>query len=82
MSDREQHALRGPVRQWVAETVYAGAKAADGSQVPESRFRHVAEYTLEGQITAIHILNSDVDRPYRFANVSVSAIVTGGTALT
>jgi len=59
MTDREQHELRGPVRSWVTETIYGGAIAADGTQVPESRFRYGTEYSLEGRIAATHHLNSD-----------------------
>jgi len=59
MTDREQHELRGPVRSWVTETIYAGAIAADGTEVPESRSRYGTEYSLEGRIAATHHLNSD-----------------------
>jgi YD repeat-containing protein len=59
MSDREQHGLRGPARQWVVETSHAAATAADGTQIPESRSRHTTDYSEEGSSTAIHIRNPD-----------------------
>ena len=50
MLDREQRGLKGPVEACVQENTYPASTLADGTQIPERKYRETTEYSSDGRI--------------------------------